>query len=138
MYSFVHPRPETAFSWKERSKSHKIETHLKQGYETLIIPPVLIPEGLGKAWTTSAQEEEASHFIVAGTFAVLGASHSEAMLSWCTCGNHTAKVAAAKGGAQAESKWQGSVQTRTQMTCTVLTNILNSSLGKECFLLVYF
>lgn len=54
---------------------------LKQGYETLILPPVLIPEGLVKGWAAPAQEEMASPFLAAGASLRLGA-----ILSWCTCG----------------------------------------------------
>lgn len=119
---------------KERSKSNEMETSLKQGYETLILPPVLISEGLAKGWAIPAQEEVASPFPAAGASDVFGSQcfRSNAFLVYLW--NRTVKVAAAKGGAQAESKWQVCVQTRAQMTCThtctVPTNILNSSLRK--------
>lgn len=109
-----------------------METCPKHSYETLILPPVLIPKGAAKGWATPAKV--ASPFPAAGHSAVFGSQcfRSNAFLVYLW--DHTVEVAAAKGGAQAESKWQGCVQTRAQMTCThtftVPTNSLNSSLGK--------
>lgn len=58
----------------------------REGYETLVLPPVHIPKGLAKGWATLTQKKLANPFPAAGASAMFGASVPGAMLSWCTCG----------------------------------------------------
>lgn len=58
----------------------------REGFETLILPPVHIPLGFAKGWATLTQKEVANPFPAAGASAVFGARFPGAMLSWCTCG----------------------------------------------------
>lgn len=51
----------------------------REGFETLILPPVHIPLGFAKGWATLTQKEVANAFPAAGASAVFGARFPGAM-----------------------------------------------------------
>lgn len=64
-------------------------TFLKQGYDTLTLPLILIPEDLVKGWATPSQEEMASPFPAAGASLCLGAVLQEQSFLGVPVGSHS-------------------------------------------------